>query len=175
MIDLNIQTDRLVLKPMTRNDASALFAYRSRPEVYCYQTWAPEKIEDAEQFIIAYSENKIPKIDEWFQFGIYLEEQLVGDCGFCLREKNKAEIGYTISPDFQTNGYGTEVVQELINFLVLHFDVPQIVASCDPRNAASISLLEKLGFQRDGYYPQSMEIRGELVDDEVYVKRHIKL
>ena len=121
------------------------------------------------------STDKSPSQDVWFQFGIYVSEnnQLVGDCGVYLKKDNQAEIGYTISPNFQKQGYGVEAVQGLINFLCDQFDVLKVVASCDPRNTASINLLKKLGFEQDGFYPKSVEIRGEWMDDVVYVKSNI--
>jgi RimJ/RimL family protein N-acetyltransferase len=142
--------------------------------VYRYQTWAPTKREEAAEFIAKYSAHHSQALDVWFQFGIYVSDnnQLIGDCGFCLRENHQAEIGYTISPSVQKNGYGIEAVQALINFLTFQFDVLKIVASCDPRNIASISLLKKLGFVQDGFYPKSLEIRGEWVDDVVFVKTY---
>lgn len=172
MIKYFIKTARLYLAPLRPHDAKALFAYRSLPEVYRYQTWAPTKLEEAVEFIAKNSAHHSPAPDAWLQFGIYSCEsnQLIGDCGFCLQKNHQAEIGYTISPSFQKNGYGIEAVQGVIYFLHSQFDVTKIVASCDPQNTASISLLEKLGCVRDGFYPKSLEIRGEWVDDVVYVK-----
>ena len=56
---------------------------------------------------------------DWHQLGIYLaeSEELIGDCGFKLLDENRAEIGYTIAPDYQNRGFGFEAIQSLLNFL----------------------------------------------------------
>ena len=65
-------------------------------------------------------------------------------------------------------GYGSEAVICLIDYLFDQFALQRLKASVDPRNKASIVLLKKLGFQKTGFFPKSVEIRGELQDDAIY-------
>jgi len=168
----HIASERLLLSPLQIEDAKSLFDYRSRPDIYRFQSWMPKKLEDAKNFISTFSGSSSPKRDHWFQFGIYLKEsnQLIGDCGFCLQKDNTAEIGYTISPEFQKMGYGFESVHALIDYLSKHFAIRRILARTDTRNSASIALLQKLGFAQEGLYPKSVNIRGEWQDDLVFYR-----
>ena len=168
---LSILTKRIYLAPLQLKDAASLFEYRSKPEVYRYQSWLPKNLYDAERFIFEFSTNPVT-IGQWFQYGIFLnpEHTLIGDCGFCLLESKKAEIGYTISPDYQRLGYGTEAARALLKYIFDQFAVNEIKASTDPRNESSIALLTKLGFQQTDVFPKSVEIRGEWQDDVVFVK-----
>jgi RimJ/RimL family protein N-acetyltransferase len=49
--ELKIATERLILKAIRLSDAQALFGYRSNPNVYKYQSWQPQKLEDVIDFI----------------------------------------------------------------------------------------------------------------------------
>jgi len=59
------------------------------------------------------------------------------------------EIGYSLHPDHQGNGYATEAVNALVRMLRDH-GMEQVVAGCDVDNGRSARLLERLGFSFDG-------------------------
>jgi RimJ/RimL family protein N-acetyltransferase len=42
------------------------------------------------------------------------------------------------------------------------------VARCDPRNAASVAVLERLGMRREGHMRESTWAKGEWTDDLLY-------
>ena len=44
----------------------------------------------------------------------------------------------------------------------------RITASCDPRNAASAAVLERLGMRREGHLRESTWAKGEWTDDLLY-------
>jgi RimJ/RimL family protein N-acetyltransferase len=166
-----IKTKRLILKSMSLGDAESLFSYRSLEQVFRFQSWAPENIEDARYFIQHYSSEAIPALNHWKQFGIYLRNTqiLIGDCGFCPLENNSTEIGYTVAPDFQSQGYATEAVKGLINYLIYKQNIQHVIARTDPENQASIQVLLKIGFQRHAFLPRNTWIRGEWHDDVVFI------
>ncbi|OGU62416.1 MAG: hypothetical protein A2V66_17155 [Ignavibacteria bacterium RBG_13_36_8] len=166
-----ISTKRTLLKLLSVDNAKDLYAYRSLPEVYKYQSWFPKNISDAEDFIKDYSSHHDFEVEGWKQFGIFLIEDntLIGDCGCCIQPDNQAEIGYTISPQYQRKGLGSEVVESLINFLFRELSLRKIIAKTDPENIGSIKVLEKFGFRKEAHLVRSVQIRGEWKDDLVYV------
>lgn len=175
MTDPVITTPRLVLGPLKPDDAPRLFAYRSIPEVYRYQGWMAADIEDAQRFIQDYSLAEPLDDGNWKQLGVRLRDgkDLIGDCGFRIFDDRQAEIGYTIAPESQGRGYGTEVVVALTDYLIRDQNLHRIIATTDPRNLASIRILEKLGFRREGHFKESVFIRGVWMDDLVFaVLRH---
>ena len=165
-----ISTQRTLLQPLPLEDAEALFSYRSLPDVYRYQCWAPKTVSDAEDFIKTYSLHSEIVEGRWRQFGIYAadDRSLLGDCGFCPQDGNQAEIGYTIAPPFQRRGLGTEVVKSLVDYLFKEVSIHKIIAKTDPENVGSIKVLENLGFRREAHLKRSVQIRGEWRDDLVY-------
>ena len=166
---LNLKTDRLDLHPLQLSDVEAMFIYRSLTAVYKYQQWAPRQLTEARDFVRKYSISSKLKAGNWKQLGIYLRKniKLIGDCGFCVKGE-QVEIGYTISPYFQGQGYGKEAVEALIDFLFRNFPIEKVIARTDPQNKPSIGLLKSLHFFQTGFFPRSIKIRGRWKDDVLF-------
>jgi RimJ/RimL family protein N-acetyltransferase len=169
-MDIQIKTQRTVLRRLSLSDSQALFDYRSLPEVYRYQGWFPKTLADAEDFIREHSLETKGEIGQWVQLGIYsrIDDFLMGDCGYQTISKDEAEIGYTLAPPFHGKGIATEIVATLLNYLFEHAYFSKIKASTDPENNPSIRVLEKTGFQKIQLLRKSLEIRGELKDDLIF-------
>ena len=61
------------------------------------------------------------------------------------------EIGYVFDPQHWGNGYATEACGALLRELFVDRSAHRVVAHCDPRNARSWALLERLGFRREAH------------------------
>lgn len=168
--EIRIESERVVLKPLSLNDAPVLFDYRSRPEIYRYQSWFPENLVEAVAFITLYSVDSVIEIGRWKQLGIYARSGavLLGDCGFCVQADGQAEIGYTISPQYQRKGFGQEAVQALTEYLFRTIRLRRLTAKTDPDNMGSIRLLKKAGFRQEALIRKNVKIRGEWKDDLIF-------
>jgi len=60
------------------------------------------------------------------------------------------EIGYSVLPQFQSQGYATEMVRSLIDWVFAQPDVTRIIAETTKDNGPSVRLLHRLGFVRTG-------------------------
>jgi RimJ/RimL family protein N-acetyltransferase len=60
------------------------------------------------------------------------------------------EVGYSILPQFQNNGYASEAAGGLIEWAFSHSDVKRIIAETYPKLRGSIRVLEKNGFKLIG-------------------------
>jgi aminoglycoside 6'-N-acetyltransferase len=167
----NLKTRRLHIHAMTAADAGALFAYRSLPEVYRYQGFAPGAVSDAQEFILR-SDGRGDS--GWQQLGVYMNDtgELTGDCGYRIFDECQAEIGFTVAPASQGRGYAGEAASALLGWLFVERNLHRVIASTDPQNAPSIRVLERLGFRCEGHALRSMRIRGEWVDDLQYALLH---
>lgn len=165
-----IYSNRIFLTDMRLKDAGELFGYRALYEVYKYQSWYPENISEAEEFIIKHSVNSVGGVGIWKQYGIFLKKtgELIGDCGYCLLSETETEIGYTIAPGSQRAGFGTETVRTFIDHLFNKKGVEKIIARTDPENIPSTQLLKKFGFKLKEHLVKNVEIRGEMKDDLVF-------
>jgi ribosomal-protein-alanine N-acetyltransferase len=77
-------------------------------------------------------------------------------------------IGYWVGAPFARRGYMTAAVRALIPFCFRTLRLHRLEAACIPGNAASISLLEKTGFTREGYARDYLCINGVWQDHLLY-------
>jgi RimJ/RimL family protein N-acetyltransferase len=167
-----IETQRLVLQAPEVADAAAMYAYRSDPEVYRYQSWRPTGVPEVEEYIRSLGQNGFDREGTWFQLGMYAKDTraLIGDLGvhFLPPGSRQVEIGFTVSPAHQRRGFAAEAVPALIGYLFGTLGKHRVIGSVDPRNAPSIALLSKLGFRREAHFRQSIWADGEWQDDVIY-------
>ncbi len=167
-----VTTPRLTLSKLAAADAPALYGYRSDPEVCRYQSFEPGSLTDAESFIEKLQPSAFDTAGTWFQFGIRLNDSdlLIGDIGahFLAEEPRQVEIGFTIDPGHQGEGFGTEAVTGLLEHLLLTVGKHRVIASVDPRNGPSVALLERVGMRQEAHFRESLWFKGEWVDDMVF-------
>jgi RimJ/RimL family protein N-acetyltransferase len=149
--------------------APEMLAYRLLDEIARFQNFRPLAIEEVTTFIR--DNTRVFNIENtWHQLGVFLGTKLIGDVGmhFLGPDNAQVEIGYTISPQYQRNGYGKEAVTHITDHLLNVMKKHRIIASLDPHNAASIALLESVGFRREGCFKKSVLCHGIWQDDLVY-------
>jgi RimJ/RimL family protein N-acetyltransferase len=168
---MRLETDRIIIRPITLADKNEIFAYRSDAVTNKYQGWIPKTIDEVEIFIGKVSK-QIDEPDTWFQF-IIIEKKtykIVGDMGlhFFDTENRQVEIGCTLNKEFQNKGYATESIKIIIDYLFEKLNKHRIIASIDPDNKRSIQLVERIGFRKEAHLVESLLINGKWVDDLIY-------
>ncbi|WP_274919425.1 GNAT family N-acetyltransferase [Streptomyces sp. WZ-12] len=147
-----IETPRLILRRFTLADAPAMRTYRNTPAIARYQAWrSPLTHEDAEHQVLLYAKQE-PAEAGWFQYAVEHKGtgHLAGDLGVRLDDDLlQAEIGFTLAPAFQRQGYGTEMVLSILDHLFAQ-GMRRVYAECDIRNTRSAALLERTGFRHEG-------------------------
>jgi RimJ/RimL family protein N-acetyltransferase len=96
-------------------------------------------------------------------------DELVGDLGvhFLADDGHQVQIGFTIAPAHQRQGFGTLAVVALLDYLFTVLNKHRVFASVDPRNEASMALLRSVGMRQEAHFRQSLFSKGEWVDDVV--------
>ncbi len=168
----DIVTDRLTIGALREDDAAPLLQYRSEPEVFRFQSWAPGSLEEAVSFVTGFSTVGFDVAETWFQLAIRLRQSgvLVGDLGvhFLEAESRQVELGFTIAPTHQRLGYGTEAVTAVLGHLFGHLTKHRVVASVDPRNEPSMALLRRVGMRQEAHFRKSLWFKGDWADDIVF-------
>jgi ribosomal-protein-alanine N-acetyltransferase len=77
-------------------------------------------------------------------------------------------LGYWMGLPFIRQGYMTAAVRAVIPFAFASFRLHRVEAACIPSNNASIKLLEKTGFLREGYAREYLCINGTWQDHLLY-------
>jgi [ribosomal protein S5]-alanine N-acetyltransferase len=79
-------------------------------------------------------------------------------------------IGYWVGSPYAGRGYMTDAVRALIPFAFRTLHLHRVEAACIPANKASIGLLEKVGFTREGYAREYLCINGVWQDHLLYAR-----
>jgi [ribosomal protein S5]-alanine N-acetyltransferase len=79
-------------------------------------------------------------------------------------------IGYWVGAPFARHGYMTAALRALVPFSFRTLRLHRLEAACIPANAASIGLLEKTGFRREGYARGYLCINGLWQDHLLYAR-----
>jgi len=168
----HLESSRIVLRQLRDADLPSFLAYRNDPEVAKYQGW--ESLNNQEAHTLVQEQKSLqPGIPGcWFQLAIELKEtgQLVGDCGLKVHRQDtqQAEIGFTLSRDFQSKGLASEAVCCLLDYAFIHLGLHRIIAITDCRNARCVALLERLRLRREGHFLQNVWFKGMWGDEYLY-------
>ncbi|PYZ93380.1 N-acetyltransferase [Salipaludibacillus keqinensis] len=135
-----IETKRLVLRKVTKEDAKDILNYLSDKEVMKYYGLEPFKsINDALSEISWYQ--SIHKNKTGIRWGITSKEQgiVIGSCGFHKIESQhfRAEIGFELSKEQWGKGIAFEGVESIISHGFEHMNLQRIEALIEPPNFAS--------------------------------------
>ena len=144
-------TGRIVLRRLRLADLHRFQAYRHDPVVGEFQGWEPQSDHEAARFIDDMSDVGLFPRGAWVQLGIADRDtdELLGDVGICVSaDGQKAEIGFTVAPQAQGSGLGTEAVREAIGLVFDLTNVGSVVAVIDERNVPAHRLVQRAGFQK---------------------------
>ncbi|KAB8133681.1 GNAT family N-acetyltransferase [Gracilibacillus oryzae] len=148
-----LETKRLVLRKVTKEDANSILNYLSDEEVMKYYGLEPFKsIDDALDEIAWYQSIQVNSTG--IRWGITLKEQeiVIGSCGFhnITSQHFRAEIGFELTREHWGKGIAAEAVEAIISYGYQHMNFQRIEALIEPLNLSSQKLVEKLGFLREG-------------------------
>ena len=140
----DILTQRLRLRRPTPDDLEAVHGLLSHPVGMRYWSTPPHAdIELSREWLARMIARSA---ETGCDFLVEFEGRVIGKAG-CYEPP---EIGYIFHPDTWGRGFATEALAAVIPrvFAVGAFDA--LLADVDPRNTASLRLLEKLGFRETG-------------------------
>ena len=167
----NIEGERVRLRWLTTNDVNSLFSIFSDPKVMRY--WSSLPLAD-----VAAAEKLLAEIHSYFekrnlfQWGVarQTDNRIIGTCTlFHLDPDNRrAEIGYALGSENWGKGYMGDALKLLLNFCFDNLNLHRLEADVDPQNTASIKVLERLGFQREGYLRERWLVGGNVQDSLFY-------
>ena len=151
--DVRLCTPRLLLRPLRDADAAALHALFADPQVVRYWTSGPWSSADASSSAIRADREEM-RAGTRLRLGVVrlADDRLVGACTLSQLEwpSGRAELTYALAPPVWGRGYAAEAVGELLRYAFDTLGLRRIEADADPRNNASVRLLQRLGFVREG-------------------------
>lgn len=162
-----LETPSLRLRPLVLSDAEAMHGIYADPETMKY--WSSEPVEDLDGTRRRVQADLDAAADGSMAFwAITLkgEDKAIGKCVLLHYSptNRRAEVGYVLNRQYWGKGLMLEAMQALIGHAFDDLGLHRLEADTDPENAASLRLLERLGFQREGLFRERWDVYGKWQD-----------
>ena len=169
---MQLLTRRLILRPARLSDAQAMYEnWAKDPEVTTFLTWQPHASAGVsrsilESWVDAYTSS------DYYQWMIVLKEgdEPIGSiCVVSINETvSSAETGYCIGKHWWHQGYTSEALAAVMDYLFDEVGVNRIEARHDVRNPNSGGVMRKCGMKFEGTQRQGARNNQGLCDVSVY-------
>lgn len=161
-----LRTRRLVLRPARPDDLDAFHAILSDPRATRYWSTPPHETREQTEAWLTAMVRSPPELAA--DFVVEFEGRAVGKAGFY----RLPEIGFILHPDVWGRGLAREAVEAVIDHVFEVRGQTELTADVDPRNAASIRVLEGAGFRQTGAAERTFQIGDAWVDSLFYGLEH---
>ncbi|UCH64722.1 MAG: GNAT family N-acetyltransferase [Ignavibacterium sp.] len=166
-----LETERIFLRKIKEDDIPGIYRFYSGSDTLKNIardnfTKKEQAIEKVKLFHKSYEERKAI----WWTFNQKPKDEFIGFGGLfeISKKSNKAEIGYGLLPDYWGKGIMSEVVEKLIDFGFNQMKLHKIYGRITPGHNASIRLLEKLGFKKEGDFKDDEFAQNKYFDTAYY-------
>ncbi|MCL4209068.1 MAG: GNAT family N-acetyltransferase [Phycisphaeraceae bacterium] len=162
-----LETDRLLLRPFTPEDAPVVQRYASDREVARTTLSIPHPYPDgaAAAWIAGHARGLETGLNPIFAITLREGAQLIGAIDLRLNPDHRwAEVGYVIYRPWWGAGYATEALRSVVRHGFETLGLHRIHAHHFGSNPASGRVLEKAGMRREGVWRQHICKWGEMLD-----------
>ena len=145
-----IETNRLLLRSFSLDDASGLLEYLHEPRASCFLSLRLEDMVAANREALNRS-----KSEEHIAVCLKSTNQLIGDL-FAIREDDSDtfSVGWNFNEKFGGVGLATEAAQALFKYLFEAKSARRLFAYVEEANTPSQRLCEKLGMRHEGTFKE---------------------
>jgi ribosomal-protein-alanine N-acetyltransferase len=162
---VTLETERLILRPLTLDDFDAVHSWGSNPANARYMGWGPNTKEQTLGFLASVQSGK--------DFAVVLKEteRVIGSCGiYPDSTTDTGELGWILHIDYWKCGYGTELGGELIRYGFEDLKLRRIFAPCAAMNYGSYRVMERNGMHREALHVKAFWARvdKEWIDQAIY-------
>lgn len=169
-----LQTKRALLRRFQISDLNNMILLESNPDV---MKFTPSRIPQGIEKTTARLKSLIEKETAYAPLGVWAVElkdtgDFVGWFMLVKTEFDLPEIGFMIVKDHWGKGIASEVARTLINFAITDLHYPGVAAVTDHDNAASIHILQKLGFKKVNSRTKLDTVLGREIEAYVFELRH---
>ncbi|HKS15807.1 MAG TPA: GNAT family protein [Planctomycetota bacterium] len=167
-----VETKRLILRDFRIDDWKAVHEYAADPRAVTHIPWGPNSADQTIEFVRKAIDDAARPNRKVFEFAIVVrdEDRLIGGAGLRVSgtENRDASLGYIINPAFWKRGYASEAAAGMVEFGFRRNGLHRVWAECDPANAASTRVLEKIGMIREGLLRQHKWYKDDWRDSYLY-------
>jgi GrpB-like predicted nucleotidyltransferase (UPF0157 family)/RimJ/RimL family protein N-acetyltransferase len=182
-----VKTERLLLREFVMSrDIPGYFELEGSEENARYQDWPPRTMQQARELVMQNMRNATATPRTVWELVVEKDRRFIGRVGAKLAQPGSGldEVGdenqslshfslwFSFLPSVQGQGFATEAMRVFIDELVKRQGGKKVELEieCDPRNAGSWRLAERLGFEKYSLTEKAWESKGEWVNSLVYRK-----
>lgn len=138
-----LETDRLILRPITLEDKSAIYKWAGNPEVSRYMIYPNYNSEDDADIWI----NSLYLKEKELDYGFVWKEsgELIGSGGLYGHEDDIWTVGYNLRQDMWGRGIVPEACRKIIEYVQQNYTIKAIQGDFAVENNKSRRVMEKLG------------------------------
>ena len=171
-----LETERLVLRVLTRDDVDAMLPHCSSDEVARYGDYEPARSVEDVAGIVDWGQ-KLLRDNTGVLWGIFRRDDgsFLGQVNYVtMKDDNstgsahRAESGYAVTPVHWGSGYVPEALRSVVPYVFGTGTINRVEALVHSKNLRSLRLLEKLGFRKEGVLQEYVLWKGELWDMVLY-------
>ncbi|MGN0651310.1 MAG: GNAT family N-acetyltransferase [Oscillospiraceae bacterium] len=152
-----IETERLILRPFTENDAADVYEYLKEPAVNCFAGMKLNSPEEAKEEM----KRRLGETEYYFAIVLKSNSKVIGEID---AYPEHSEPHDTVSPldtyspcwmlnsAYQGKGYAYEAAYAFLDYLFREKGARRIYAYTEDYNLSSQRLCEKLGMRREGFF-----------------------
>jgi [ribosomal protein S5]-alanine N-acetyltransferase len=158
-----IRTERLILEDLTGEDFCNIQRIARDPDVMKYLLIWLENDEQTADFLQRGIDESLRDSRRVYVLAVRIPE--TGDfAGVTFIDTNpgeqtSAEVGCALLPEYQANGYASEILQELLKFGFGTMNLHRIYGKCDELNRTAARVLEKCGLKYEGTLREHVWLR----------------
>lgn len=158
------------LRPLRAGDAVEWSAYLSDPRVTLHTSWGSTDLATIDSLVQRLRADYATKASWRWAIARDADDCLVGVCGFSTWSTvhRTAELVYDLSPDYWSRGIVTRSVQAVLGWGFSNARLNRVQAVVLQSNGASIAVLNRCGFTKEGMLRQYRLVRGEPQDFLLY-------
>ncbi|MDA8343901.1 MAG: GNAT family protein [Thermaerobacter sp.] len=158
MFPVEIRSGRILLRELREDDFPAVHRYGGDPEVARYTIWGPDDPEQSREFLAAAMAAARSEERREYEFGIEMAGELVGGARIGIKSTvhRLGDIGYVVRRDLWGRGIASEAAMLLLRLGFLSLDLHRVEATCDPKNAGSRRVLERIGMRFEGHLRENV-------------------
>ncbi len=162
------ETERLYLRILKPSFGRQILEYYKRNQSFLKE-WDPRH--DSDFYTVSYHRNSLKneyylfKDRKLIRFWIISKEtnKIIGNvcCSNIIMGNFKScFLSYKLDKDEINKGYITEAIKKVVQIMFNEYDLHRIEVNIIPRNVRSLRVVEKLGFEREGFSKRYLEING---------------
>lgn len=163
-----IETERLILRPLTIDDTDDVFEWAGDPIVNRYMPYPVHENKDVTKAWIS----QIDPATNEFCFSLKTTGKVIGSGSIHQEADGRYAVGYNLNRQYWGSGYATEAAKAMIRWAYDNLNARDFKACHATANTASGNVLRKCGFQFEKY-GQYDRYDGSKTYDATFLSMHL--